>query len=758
MSEKWMQKRLKKITFYLILTSFILLISGVAATNMLNRMYKREIREQIRTEVNRYKININRKIEAARQTLYTLASFMEFSNDINTQKFVEGLYESNNHNSFIQMGYFSKDGAGVLVTLNGDINQSIQAEDTNQALYKVIQKAWEGESAVSDIYYDSSEKEDFIAHAVPVMQGENVSGALIACDKTSVFFDIMQIRSGFSEQGSIGIINDNGKFLVDLGQVDTDHTVHSIYDGDMLSQEDQQLFKQAVEDEEGLFLDVNYNSRRYMGFIEPVEVLNWYLIFIATEKGINEPMYRNMLFTRIGYICVLFLSSISILYGYCLMRKYNKDLFRFAYYDRLTGAYNILNFSQRLETVLENTREFSVVAVNIRKFKFINEIFGDQVANQLLCYVKDTIEKEIQENEFFCRETADKFYVLMKTDSREEVEKRLTGIAESIRKIFLDQHREYQIMLYAGVVSGTDIKSQDIKREELMTHVMFALSQARQNSQENMCFYDEKLHKKEQLRNYIESHMNQALKNGEFRLFLQPKIDLKQGVIGGAEALVRWITEDGNMIFPDQFIPLFEQNGFCTELDLYMMEQTCRLLREWMDQKKEPVPVSVNQSKLLFYREGYVRELCDITRKYQIPPQMITLEILEELAVEDAEGLSNRICELKEKGFRISMDDFGSGYSSLNVLSSLDIDELKLDRGFLMKKTGSQESRQQVVMKQIIEMAKKLNITTVAEGVETKEDEMSVLKAGSDYGQGYYYSRPVSAAEFTEKYIRKHSE
>lgn len=286
-----------------------------------------------------------------------------------------------------------------------------------------------------------------------------------------------------------------------------------------------------------------------------------------------------------------------------------------------------------------------------------------------------------------------------------------------------------------------------------MTHVMFALGQARRKGQDDIVFYNEKMYKKEQLRNYIESHMNQALKNGEFRLFLQPKMNLKRKTIGGAEALVRWVTSEQKMIFPDQFIPLFEQNGFCIELDLYMMEQVCRQIREWIDQGKEPVPVSVNQSKLLFYEEGYVKRLCEIIKKYEIPAQMITLEILESLALEDAEGLNNRIGELKEKGFNISIDDFGSGYSSLNILSSLDIDELKLDRVFLMKKAGHKEWKQQVVMEQIIEMAKKMDITTVAEGVETPEDETLILNAGCDYGQGYYYSRPVCATEFTEKYI-----
>lgn len=754
MDEKWIQKRLKKIMLFFILTSLVLVISGWITSIFLNATFKKEISEQIKTEVDRYKTNINRKIESNLQTLYTWASFMEFSENMDKDQFATGLYESNNHNSFIQMGYFEKQKFGVMVTLNSSIAQNVQAEETNPELYGVIEKAWNGESAISEVYYDDNLEEDFIAYAVPVRKDGAIIGTLVACESTSNFFDVMKIKSGFSEKGSsVGIIDVQGGFVVNMGAADTGNSTDSIYSSEMFSGEQKKELKRAIKNKESLFLDIVYEGEEYRSYVEPVEVHDWYLVFLTTEEAVNGPTHQNMVITRISYMCILILSCISVLYGYSLMKKHNKELLRFAYYDRLTGAYNMVNFLQSLERILQETVEFSVVAVNIRKFKFINEIFGDQVANQLLCQVKEVIDREIHEGEFFCRETADKFYILIRTSKKEEVKKRLEKITEDIRKIFLDQYREYRIMLYVGVVSRADIDNQDIKREELMTHVMFALGQARRKGQDDIVFYNEKMYKKEQLRNYIESHMNQALKNGEFRLFLQPKMNLKRKTIGGAEALVRWVTSEQKMIFPDQFIPLFEQNGFCIELDLYMMEQVCRQIREWIDQGKEPVPVSVNQSKLLFYEEGYVKRLCEIIKKYEIPAQMITLEILESLALEDAEGLNNRIGELKEKGFNISIDDFGSGYSSLNILSSLDIDELKLDRVFLMKKAGHKEWKQQVVMEQIIEMAKKMDITTVAEGVETPEDETLILNAGCDYGQGYYYSRPVCATEFTEKYI-----
>lgn len=239
----------------------------------------------------------------------------------------------------------------------------------------------------------------------------------------------------------------------------------------------------------------------------------------------------------------------------------------------------------------------------------------------------------------------------------------------------------------------------------------------------------------------------------EVQMYLQPKVDLKTKKVVSAEALVRWITDEKQTIFPDEFIPLFEENTFCIQLDLYMVEKACKQLREWIDAGYNPISISVNQTKLLFYEEGYVETLCEITEKYGIHPKYITLEILEGLAHKNVKQLNACIGRLRTFGFRISMDDFGSGFSSLNTLAKLQIDELKLDRNFLIKATEKQDSSQYVILESIIEMAKKLHIDTVAEGVETSLDEQMLRSLQCDFGQGYFYSRPLPTKEFTQKFV-----
>ena len=183
-------------------------------------------------------------------------------------------------------------------------------------------------------------------------------------------------------------------------------------------------------------------------------------------------------------------------------------------------------------------------------------------------------------------------------------------------------------------------------------------------------------------------------------------MNLRTGQIDSAEALVRWKTKERGLLFPDQFIPLFEHNGFCKQLDLYMLEKSCQLLRSWMDAGIPPITISINQTKALFVSDDYVDALLEITSRYQVSPQYIVLEILEGLAFENSEQLNDTIARLNHAGFRVSMDDFGSGYSSLNTLGKLHIDQIKLDRMFLMDLRQEQRSSQYEVMRSIFSLAK----------------------------------------------------
>lgn len=757
MDEKSLKSRIKKLSIAVVIISFAILIAVVAASYNLRTILQDALFSQMESETEQYGINIRRQMDADIQTLNTLASFIQYGN-MDTDSFIKGFQLSREYNDFDGLGFFGRPDMnidiGIMITSDAVEEVSAEALDGNMAA--VVQDAWNGGSGISRIYTEEDTDENMFAYAVPVYADKEVAGALAAEVGTDVFADVLQDRSVLHGSGYIHLISDSGKILVRSEERVIEEELDTIYDNDYIAQEEQENIKDALIKGESCFSEFTYNGETYQVLLAPLGVNGWYLFCVQTAQSISGSIYHLMTNTQIITVVVLFIILIIIAYGYRIIYRSNHNLIKSAWYDPLTGAYNMAKFEYETAGIIENTYEYSLAAMNILQFKFINEIFGTRAADLLLCHMKSVIADNVTENEYYCRNSEDMFYLLLRDTDRDRIKERIGKMIQEISRYAICNNRDYRILLYCGVVIGTDVEDEEPSVKKSMTHVRFALDTARQSLKNNIWFYDTRLHEDEKLQNYVESHMNQALDNHEFKLYLQPKVNLSTGRTSGAEALVRWIAEEGRIIYPGQFIPVFEANGFCVNLDMYMLEEVCRQIRKWIDDGLTPVPVSVNQSKLLFYEADYIDNLKSLLDKYQIPAELISLEILEGLASENVNELNKRIGRLREIGFKISLDDFGSGYSSMNTLASLEIDELKFDRGFLLglKDSGEEYERQIIIMNEIVELTKKLKISTVVEGVETKENEELVRALGCEYGQGYYYSMPMSASEFSEKYVK----
>lgn len=449
--------------------------------------------------------------------------------------------------------------------------------------------------------------------------------------------------------------------------------------------------------------------------------------------------------------CIAYISYQKIA-NRALVRE--NQLLYFSIHDELTGAYNRTYFCSEVEKLQADDKPVALVAMNIRQFRYLNDAFGAHRADQLLCRMKELLASGIHEGELLCRPSDDSFFLALDDDAPNALVGRLNEFQKQLRMVSRLFLNGYQMTVYCGVVSAR-VRPGEISIQSSLNRLRVALDHAKVMGGGAICFYDDAMHEEDQLRQYIEANMERALAEGEFQVYFQPKRNLRTGQVDSAEALVRWQTRDRGMLSPGTFIPLFEQNGFCSRVDLYVLENVCQILRSWLDAGYAPITVSVNQTKSLFISEDYPDKLMDTTRQYGIRPQWIVPEILEGLAFENVDQLNDIIDQLHRAGFRVSMDDFGSGYSSLNTLGKLHIDQVKLDRMFLMDVHKEQRGPQQEVMRMVFALAKKLGMETVTEGVETESDEEMVRAMGSAYGQGYYYSCPIPAEEFRKTYLKK---
>lgn len=748
-----MQRRVKKMAGFTMLIGLALLVTVGVLVVYLHSTLDGAVERQMELEAEEYKLRLEKQMKSDFQLLDTVAAVVEETDAADQESFSQVLDEANRRNDFMSMAYFPRNEEGVVAVLDQEIRSHVKVETLEEEVQKVIRRAWEGEISVSRLFTGGYTKEKIFAYGIPLYNSEGqVTGALAASDKIEIFTDILNDNGVMGGYGYIHMLGKEGNFLIRSPRSVVKENIESIFDGPYLTGEVSSQVRESLQTGERVSAHFRYEGKSYQFLLEPVGINGWYLFCVNTLQTSNQAAYQIVRTMAAVFLGALLLILFLMIYGYRLVRKSNRELMYQAYHDPLTGAYNLSYFIRELESSLGENYECCVAALNIHQFKFINEIFGRKQGDLLLCEIRRQLEECLKPEEFFCRDTADLFYLCLKGNQRDTLQKRLEEILIQVEALSQKRHSHYQIRPYCGVAVAQE---EGVSANELMTRVMFALDMARGKIQNRIWFYDTKLHEKEIVQNYVETHMEQALRDGEFRLFLQPKINLKTGKLESAEALVRWITSEGKMIFPDQFIPLFEENGFCVRLDLYMAECACRQIRQWMDAGREPVGISVNQSKLLFYESDYIENLEKLLRQYRIPGRLLTLEILEGLALENAQELNARIRQLQKMEIRVSMDDFGSGYSSLNTLANLEIDELKLDRDFLMKVTREGNKKAGMIMEQIVRLTKEMGIATVVEGVETEENHVFIRELGCDYGQGYYYSRPVSAQEFTEKYLLK---
>ena len=415
-----------------------------------------------------------------------------------------------------------------------------------------------------------------------------------------------------------------------------------------------------------------------------------------------------------------------------------------ATYDELTGIYNKQAFyAKTKEMLLENPdKNFDLLRINIERFKVLNDLFGESTGDKLLRYIGKFL-KEI--NLPLCvsgRLYADNFVVCYeagKGDSR-----RMINTLQMVADSFAINNRT---ILSFGLYR---IDDKTLPVSVMCDRANMALWKAKGNFKNPYCEYDEKMRQQVLKEQKIINAMEMAIQNKEFTLYIQPKYDIEKGIIIGAEALVRWISQKNGFISPGDFIPVFENNGFVYEVDKFIWEESCRYLRKWLDEGREVHPISVNVSRIDLYDPKLVQHLVDLREKYQLPSQYLELEITESAYTEDPEQIITITRQLREAGFVILMDDFGTGYSSLNMLKDIQIDVLKLDMGFL--KSSDHSAKGGNILTAILKMAESLKMQAIAEGVETKEQVEFLKSIGCKYVQGFYYSKPLPVDEF-EKLI-----
>jgi diguanylate cyclase (GGDEF)-like protein len=419
-----------------------------------------------------------------------------------------------------------------------------------------------------------------------------------------------------------------------------------------------------------------------------------------------------------------------------------EEIKRASEHDALTGLYNRKKFYEATRAALDENAgaKFVLVRFDIDHFRLFNSFFGEQAGDDLLKFIAASLERDAGSLGIrtYGRIESDVFGLCMPCDSA-----LMDRLISGINRLFAEYIPSYYIEPSFGVYV---IDDPGLPVETMYARATMAAEKCKGKYMLHVAYYDQGMtdmyYKAQKIMNEAQS----ALDGEQFVVYFQPKYNISTEMPYGAEALARWKHPERGMISPAEFIPVFERNGFIGKLDYYMWEHVCMLLRKWIDEGLSPAPVSVNVSRANMYNPQLIDMLTEIVEKYSIPPRMLNLELTESAYMDNPDLMRKTVAELQSRGFVIMMDDFGSGYSSLNTLKDIMVDVLKVDMKFLP--TGQHNARSERILASVIRMAGWLNLPVIVEGVETKEQKNFLESIGCGYIQGFYFARPMPAESY----------
>ncbi len=418
-------------------------------------------------------------------------------------------------------------------------------------------------------------------------------------------------------------------------------------------------------------------------------------------------------------------------------------------YDSLTGIYSRRRFFQETRAVIKNNpdKKYLFIRFDIHKFQLVNQFFGVEKGDMLIKYASEVLKNNLineKQTYSFGRINADIFCCCIEEIPEDELVLRFQKIRDDLNEFDI----EFDLLPVYGIYRIVDCNE---SIDTVYDGANLAAKKCKGNYIRNYEYYDESMRKQLVEEQIIVNEMAQALEEEQFVLYVQPKYEIRHEKLVGGEVLVRWLHPIRGVISPGMFVPVFERNGFISKLDYYVWEHTCMMISRWIKEKRKIFPVSVNISRVSLYNPRLPEQIIELVSRYNVPPEYIQFELTESAYTSNPELIKKAMKELQNHGFKILMDDFGSGYSSLNVLKDIAVDILKLDMRFMVD--GTSDKRGENILASVVRMAKWLEMPVIAEGVEQKQQVEFLRSVGCEYVQGFYYAKPMPVDEYEKKVV-----
>lgn len=473
------------------------------------------------------------------------------------------------------------------------------------------------------------------------------------------------------------------------------------------------------------------------------------------QYDFSDYMYKYGMYLLLIILLILALVVIFLMKNRSIRQEHEKKLKLLVNQDALTGVLSYTGFKKRAEEILKEypDNSYLVIYTNIKNFKYINERFGKAIGDELLCFLAEGLKELETEDEAICRINADRFAILYRNSGGEKMHEDYLKAFDPVKNYFIERGKDERVLLCYGIYVLTPTDYQQINIDRMIDYAHLAEKNVRERQNEGYEFYNQDQWEKGKQTAEVINYMPIAIKNGGIHVWYQPQCDYETGEITGAEALVRWKHEKQGFLPPAYFIPILEETGLIFDLDSFVWERACQDLSRW-NKLGYHKHVSVNVSRCDIKESNDISEIFNnLIKKYDLTPDQLRIEITESAYVENPEKQIEATNKLRALGFQVEMDDFGSGYSSLNMLKEVSVDRIKLDLRFLTSAGDAKKSK--IIIKSIIKMLISLDVQIIAEGVETKEQADFLLSVGCTQMQGYYFYKALPFEEYDKLIIDK---
>ena len=726
------KSKLPKQALIILSIALVLVISTVMwSSAQITQDTEEEVQSTLRDVATQNALIVQQELRENFNLLYSLADAISVSPDaVNAESIAAQLGSFVSTYEFKRIGFASPDGQ--VITTDGYV-KDLSSRD-------FFKEGMQGLPGITNTLQDRlGTPEPINVFSIPVYDHQH-------------FEEILSVQS-FNNQGFSCLVNQDGDLIATSSNAPA-----SLQESDRISDyltqdarndqplQDLHTLLQSSSSSGGHFYG---DSQKYYYYAAAMDNLRsdrqWFVLTIVPDQVLSSRSAPILLQVRLLILLIIVIAGGGTFAFVHSIRIQRRQLYRLAYVDPLTNGDNFACFKEKLSHC--NGDSGFYVALDLQDFKLINNTCGVAKGDETLLEVWKILQTGTHLGEFSAHINADRFILFLRDNDRCTLEPRLECLCQDISNLSTKLNIP-KLFPLCGIYETADHK----EIEQNYGKAVQAMYPIKGKRTRHYAFYDELDIKQLSEDRLMEDVFEDALKNGEFQLWYQPKVDPVTGNILGAEALIRWKRPDGTMLSPGKFIPLFEKNGNITTLDEYVFRTVCAQQQRWLQAGAKLYPISVNISRVSLYYSNVVDKYRELLNSFQLDPKYVPLEITESATINNSD-ISSLIEQFHKAGFTLLLDDFGSGYSSLNMLKDAPIDVLKLDMAF-MRNLDNENERNNIIVESIVELSKKLNISVVVEGVESEKQVNFLKSIGAEVIQGYYFSKPIPTDEY-EKLIEE---